>query len=141
MMLRQCLFAAFPLLASCGQGEMTDTPKQGTKITVRSQNQQQLHDFDDLNRAIALKRAIRDSGSSCLRVTKSGFIGPYQNMEYWTATCEDEHDRTRDWALFIGADDSVQVRLCEDVAKVGLPECRLPEVDKGVAASGTEKVG
>ena len=130
-MIRLMGLAAMVLVAGCGEGEMTAEPREGPKIIVRSEAQQRLHDFDDLNRAIALKRAIRDSGSSCLRVTKSGFIGPYENLEYWTATCEDEYDRTRDWALFIGADDSVQVRLCDDVAKVGLPECKLPEGAEG----------
>lgn len=135
MMLRYAGLIMLPLLAACGDGTMTDEPREVQKITVRSENQQRLHDFDDLNRAIALKRAIRDSGSSCLRVTKSGFVGPYENLEYWTATCEDEYDRTRDWALFIGADDSVQVRLCEDVEKVDLPACIIPEADNGEDAA------
>jgi hypothetical protein len=113
------------VLAACDSGapEKAAQPKE---IMVRSDSQKQLFELDDLNRAIALKRAVRDFGPNCLRVTKSGYVGRYKNMDYWTATCEDERGRTRDWALFIGANDSVQVRLCEDVAKVGLPACDVP---------------
>ena len=115
------LLAAAPL-GACDGGDTAPAPQKS--IQVRSAAQDQLHQLNELNRAIALKRAIRDSGSSCLRVTSSGFVGRYKNMDYWTATCEDEFDRTREWALFIGADESVQVRLCADVAEVGLPACK-----------------
>jgi len=96
-------------------------------ISVRSDAQKQLFELNELNRAIALKRAIHDFGGACLRVTKSGFVGTYKNMDYWTATCEDSFNRTRDWALFIGANDQVQLRLCKDVASVGLPACVIRE--------------
>ena len=92
-------------------------------IRVRSAGQEQLLKLDDLNRAIALKRAIIASGSACKRLTSSGFVGEYQNMDMWTARCEDGRTTPRDWAVFIGADDSVQVRLCRDTAAVGLPAC------------------
>lgn len=123
-----------PLLAACDRGAADPTPPK--PIEVRSAAQDQLRQLDDLNRAIALKRAVRDSGSSCLRVTSAGFVGRYKNLDYWTATCEDEFDRTRDWALFVGADDSVQVRLCEDVAEVGLPACKAAAEPAG-HGSGT----
>ena len=109
---------------ACGT-EPEPTREPPREIMVRSESQKQLFELNDLNRAIALKRAVRDFGPSCLRITKSGYVGRYKNMDYWTATCEDERGRTRDWALFIGANDSVQVRLCDDVAKVGLPACKV----------------
>ena len=56
-------------------------------------------------------------------MTESGYVGEYENTSYWMATCEDRYGRTRDWALFVGPDESVQVRLCEDVAKAGLQPC------------------
>lgn len=112
--------------AACGsEPERAPQPEPTREIIVRSESQKQLFQLNDLNRAIALKRAVRDFGPSCLRITKSAFVGRYKNMDYWAATCEDERGRTRDWALFIGANDSVQVRLCDDVAKVGLPACKL----------------
>ncbi len=113
-------------LAACNQAEEAPTPP-AQEIMVRSEMQKQLFTLDQLNRAIALKRAIRDFGASCTRVTKSGYVGRYKQMDYWTATCSDDRNRTRDWALFIGANDSVQIRLCEDVAKVDLPGCTITE--------------
>jgi hypothetical protein len=111
-------------LAACDESPTTQ-PAQ--PIVVRSEGQDRLHQLDDLNRAIALKRAILDSGAECRRVTKSGYVGEYKNTSYWTATCEDRFGRTRDWALFVGADDSVQLRLCQDVARVGLPACVIKD--------------
>jgi hypothetical protein len=107
-------------LAACNDSPATQ-PNQ--PIVVRSEGQDKLHQLDDMNRAIALKRAIYGSGSECRRVTKSGYVGEYENASYWTATCQDQHGRTRDWALFVGPDESVQVRLCDDVVKAGLQPC------------------
>lgn len=120
-------------LAACGSEPQAPAPKQ--KITVRSEGQKQMHQLNEMNRAIALKRAIYDTGAACLRVTKSGFVGPYENTEQWTATCEDKFKRTRDWALYIGADDSVQVRLCDDVVKAGLPACVIRDGAKPAPAA------
>lgn len=109
-----------PVLAACGDSPATQ-PSQ--PIVVRSEGQDRLHQLDDLNRAIALKRAIHESGAECRRVTNSGYVGEYENTSYWMATCEDQYGRARDWALFVGPDESVQVRLCDDVAKAGVEPC------------------
>ena len=116
------------LLVACGQD--SPAPPKPKEIHVRSEGQKRLFDANDLSRAIAFKRAILESGSSCGRIEKTGFVGTYKNMDYWTASCVDKFDRSRDWAIFIGADDSAQVRLCEDTKAVGLPAC--------VAKAGTE---
>lgn len=121
-------------VAACGGGTEAPAPKQ--KITVRSEGQKQMHQLNDLNRAIALKRALYDTGAQCLRVTQSGFVGTYENTEQWTATCVDKFKRTRDWALYIGADDSVQVRLCDDVVKAGLPACVIKDEAKPAPTAG-----
>ena len=115
-------------LAACDQGTSAPPPKQ--PITVRSDGQNRMHQLNDLNRAIALKRALYDSKAECRRVTQSGYVGEYENTSQWTATCEDKVKRTRDWALFIGPDESVQVRLCEDVVKAGLPACVIKDEAK-----------
>ena len=80
---------------------------------VRSEAQQRLFDLNDLDRAIALKRAIADQGLRCARIVSTGYVTRYRDMDMWTATCDDD----RQWSLFIGADDSVQVRLCDDNAE------------------------
>ncbi len=122
-------------LAACDQGSSAPPPPT-QKISVRSAGQDRMHQLNDMNRAIALKRAIYGSGSECRLVTKSGFVGEYKNMSYWTATCEDKFNRSRDWALFIGADETVQLRLCEDVVKAGLPACLIKDGAKAGTPAG-----
>ena len=103
-------------VAACDQSAPTQ-PKQ--PIVVRSEAQDQLHQLDDMNRAIALKRAIYDSGSTCKRVESSGYVQEHKNLSMWRAKCDDK----REWAIFVGPDGSAQVRLCRDLAQLGLPPC------------------
>ena len=65
---RYLLACAAALLTGCGDSQPTQ-PKQ--PIVVRSEAQDQLHQLDDMNRAIALKRAIYASGFRCKRVPKA----------------------------------------------------------------------
>lgn len=115
-------------LVGCGE-EQTSQPTRS--ITVRSEAQEQLHRLNDLNRAIGLKRAIRDAGYRCQRVTRSGFVGTYENLDMWMASCD-----RRDWAVFVGPDSSAQVRDCADVERFGLPKCEIRSKEgSGEAAS------
>ena len=114
------------LLASCGQGENPAPPVQN-EIMVRSPAQQQLFKLNDLDRAIALKRAIADQGLRCARVVSTGYVTRYKDMDVWTATCDDQ----RIWSLFVAANDSVQVRLCDDNEKIGLPACNVKPGTEG----------
>ena len=104
------------LLAGCDQSPPTQ-PRQ--PIVVRSEAQDQLHQLDDLNRAIGLKRAIYQSGYTCRRVESSGYVQEHKNLSMWMAKCDDR----RDWAIFVGPDGSAQVRPCRDLAQLGLPAC------------------
>ena len=113
------------LLAGCGQQEAA--PPQPKEIMVRSEHQKQLFELTELNRAIALKRAIVDQGLRCKQIVTTGYVARYKNMDVWTATCGDKQQ----WALFIGADDSVQVRACKDVSKLGLPACTIKPGTEG----------
>ena len=113
-------------LAACGDGGAP--ANQQAPIKVRGPEQNRLHQLDALNLAIALKHAIYDAGFTCRRVTSGGFVGEYQNLDMWTASCDDG----RNWAIFAGPDGSAQVRDCKDVASTGLPACtvtRKPEGD------------
>lgn len=112
--------------AACEQSQPTQ-PRQ--PIVVRSEAQDQLHQLDDLNRAIALKRAIYDSGYTCKRITTSGYVQEYDNLSMWMARCDDRNE----WAIFVGPDGSVQVRRCSDVAKLGLPACVIRQRSQGPA--------
>jgi hypothetical protein len=119
---------AAAMLASCGQDENPAPPVQN-EIMVRSEAQKQLFNLGDLDRAIALKRAIADQGLNCARIVSTGYVARYKDMDVWTATCDDD----RQWSLFIAANDSVQVRLCEDNEKIGLPACNVKPGTEGGA--------
>ena len=114
------------VLASCGGGGGSAPPLQND-IIVRSDAQQRLFDLNDLDRAIALKRAITDQGMRCGQVVSTGYVTRFRNLDMWMATCGDQ----RNWSLFIGADDSVQVRLCDDNEKIGLPACKIQPGTEG----------
>ena len=141
MMMRsitRSLLASAALLGAC-EKEAPPPPQPQNVIRVRSEGQKQLFAANELSRAIGLKRAIMESGSSCTRVTTTGFVGIYKNMDYWTASCVDRFDRARDWAIFVGANDSVQVRLCEDTNAVGLPACVAKPGTEGGSGMATKK--
>ena len=114
------------LLGACDGGGPTEPPLQND-IMVRSEAQQKLFDLNDLDRAIALKRAIADQGLRCTQIVTTGYVTRFRNMDMWTATCGDD----RHWSLFVGADDSVQVRLCDDNVKIGLPACTIQPGTEG----------
>jgi hypothetical protein len=114
------------LLAACGGNDQAAPPPQND-IMVRSDAQQRLLDLNDLDRAIALKRAIADQGLRCSQIVSTGYVARYRDMDMWTATCSDQ----RQWALFVGATDSVQVRLCVDNEKIGLPACKVQPGTEG----------
>ena len=116
MSLRLMIVSAAALLAACEQSQPTQ-PRQ--PIVVRSEAQDQLHQLDDLNRAIGLKRAIYQSGYTCKRVESSGYVQEHENLSMWMAKCDDR----RDWAIFVGPDGTAQVRPCRDLAQLGLPQC------------------
>jgi len=117
-------------LAACQQQSAT-APTNETRIKVRSSEQNQLHQLDAMNLAIALKRAIHDAGYTCKRVTDAGFVGEYQNLDMWMAHCVYDQGMPRDWAVFAGPDGSAQVRDCRDVPGSGLPRCAITRRPKG----------
>ena len=116
----------FVTLTACDGGTPSEPPVRND-IMVRSEAQQRLFDLNDLDRAIALKRAIADQGLRCQRIVSTGYVTRFKDMDMWTATCEDD----RQWALFVAANDSVQVRLCTDNEKIGLPACTVQPGTEG----------
>ena len=125
-------FSATLMLAGCNQSQTQSQPQNQAQqsqssSTGRGPEQEQLHQLDALNLAIALKRAIYDSGFTCRQIAKAGYVGPYKNLDEWTAHCTNG----RDWAIFAGPDGSAQVRDCVDVAHFGLPKCEIHETPKG----------
>ncbi|MEO6198762.1 MAG: hypothetical protein ABIO68_02330 [Sphingomicrobium sp.] len=123
--LRTVMLAVSAVAASsCNQSQQS-TPQR--KIEVRGAEQNGLHSLDAFNLSIALKRAIFDLGYKCQRVERAGFVGKYQNLDMWTAHCNDG----RDWAIFAGPDGSAQVRDCKDLSGGDVPKCTVRKVPKG----------
>ena len=119
--MRKTLLIALPamlLAAGCNDSDTSAPPR---KIEVRSQAQQELHQLDRLNLAIALKRAIYASGNRCQRIEDAGYVQEHGNLSMWTASCNDG----KSWAIFAGPDGSAQVRPCQDLAELGLPACTI----------------
>ena len=126
MMRLAALIIPAALLGACNSGSPTEPPLQND-VMVRSEAQQQLFDANDLDRAIALNRAISDAGMRCTRIVSTGYVTRYKDMDMWTATCGDD----RQWALFISANDSIQVRLCDNNDQLGLPVCTVQPGTEG----------
>lgn len=123
------LTSAMLLLAACGQ---SSPPMPRPEIKVRGEEQKQLAVASEQNRTIALKRAIYDSGATCKRVVATGFIMDYKNMAMWQAACVDSVGaNAKDWAIFVAADGSIQVRPCADLKGLKLPACKA--TDKAAA--------
>jgi hypothetical protein len=104
------------VIAGCDNAQPT---KPNQPIVVRSEAQDRLHKLNDMDRAIALKRAIYDSGFACKRVVASGYVQEFNNLSMWTASCDDGNE----WAIFAGPDGSAQVRRCQDLAQFNMPAC------------------
>jgi 2-succinyl-5-enolpyruvyl-6-hydroxy-3-cyclohexene-1-carboxylate synthase len=121
-------FVAVPALfvAACG-GSGSQPAANQQEIAVRSDEQNALHQLSDMNRDIALKRAILASGLRCRRVVRSGYVTEFKKLSMWQADCDDK----RSWGIFVGADGSAQVRPCTDNARFKLPECRIAEDPSG----------
>ncbi len=123
-------------LAACNDSS-TQQPTRPIKVT--SAEQQQLHQLDALNLAIALKRAIYDAGYTCKRVTDAGFVGAWKNNDMWMAHCVYDKGAPVDWAVFAGPDGSAQVRNCADIktgnrqlsAAEAVPGCAIKQRPKG----------
>ena len=116
--------AAMLLLAGCDGGSGT-APSQNIEVTGDAPYVEQLKALSEMNRGLALRRAIQDSGGRCKRVDDSRYQQDHRNLSMWTARCSD----TGDWALFIAPNGDVQVRACKDAAALDLPACRFDETE------------
>ncbi|GGE72379.1 hypothetical protein [Sphingomonas prati] len=81
-----------------------------------------LASLKDIPRRAVLRRAILDSNLWCDRVSQDLRRGTWRNLSVWNARC----GRGADYGVFIGQDQSVQVRPCKDLASLKLPRCALP---------------
>jgi len=114
------------VLTGCdgGGNGKTTTVKAGSPYVDR------LKALSEVNRGLALRRAIHDAGQRCKRVESSAYQEEYKNLSVWTARCSDG-----EWSLFIAPNGDVQVRSCKEVKALGLPECRSDEKPAESSAS------
>ena len=117
---------AMALISTACDGGDSGKSAPPKSISVRSEQQNALHNLSESGLKIALRRAIYDSGSTCNTVTKAGYVQEYGNLSMWTASCASE----RDFAIFVGPDGSVQVRDCKEVEQLKLPACVITKQPK-----------
>jgi len=91
-------------------------------VTIANPASDQLARLSVLQRKGALRAALLDSGLPCERVDKATIQGPWKNMIMWRAKCSG--DPRYDYAVFVGADASIQARYCAEMTELKLPACR-----------------
>jgi len=112
------LIGAAMLAAACDGG---GPPAKTRSITAANPYQERLAALGELDRSLALRRAVQDSGEPCKKIEASAYQGQYKSLHMWTARCS----RGKSWGLFIAPNGDVQVRDCAHLKQLGLPECRL----------------
>jgi uncharacterized membrane protein len=126
-------------LAGCGGGGESGGGGEGNrrqiKITGDIDYEARLRALSEMNRGLALRRAIQDSGQRCKKIEASGYQERYKNMSMWTARCSD----TGEFALFIAPNGSIQARKCADAVQLKLPACRVEEAAASMKGSEGEK--
>lgn len=93
------------------------------QIKVANPASDQIRAYPDIQRRAVLRGIVMDGGAYCKRVEQAGLQGPWGNLMMWRAKC-DPTDARLDYAVFIGADATAQVRPCADMAALKLPVCR-----------------
>jgi hypothetical protein len=131
VMIRMSRVMLLACVALAGCNSQSSQQNQAREIRIVGDEQKQLHQLDAFNLAIGLKRAIYDAGYTCKRITDAGFVGIWENNDEWTAHCVYDNGTARDWAIFVGPDDSAQVRDCKDVDATKLPPCVIKQRPSG----------
>jgi hypothetical protein len=122
------------VLAGCdgGAGNGADG-RQTVTMKPSSEYVDKLKALSELNRGLALRRALQDEGHRCKRVERSGYQEDYKNLSMWTLRCTD----TGDWAVFIAPNGDVQTRKCAELAELKLPVCRIDELSDQAPSEGS----
>lgn len=106
--------------------------RQTVTIKPSSEYVDKLKALSELNRGLALRRAVQDDGGRCKRVERSGYQEDYKNLSMWSLRCSD----TGDWAVFIAPNGDVQTRKCADLAELKLPVCRVDALPAQAPSEG-----
>ena len=132
-MRKTAAMVAVLMLAAAGCGEAPSSERaRETKIT--NPYHDQLAALPGELQRLGVMRAIRDNGRRCQRVEAARYQEDYRQMAMWVALCND----SRHWALFIAPNGDTQVRECEHMAQLELPQCH-PVTGPGAPPPATTK--
>jgi len=126
------------LVSGCGQApedRSTANAMAGegarTSIKIRNQYQEKLLALSDADRDLTLRRAVRDDGGSCSKISGSKYQQDYKGMAMWVAHCSGG-----DWAVYLSPSGTVQARACKEIPilnrqekQLDMPACRAAPVD------------
>lgn len=104
-------------LAGCEQGQ---TPEDVKHIKVRNPHHEALLKLSPPYQRLGVMRAIRDNGKRCRRVEGTAYQQEHRGLEMWVALCDDG----RHWSVFIAPNGDLQVRDCQQMRQLDLPQCR-----------------
>ncbi|HEX8401508.1 MAG TPA: hypothetical protein VF628_07345 [Allosphingosinicella sp.] len=110
-------------VTACDRPAATSTA-QPKAITVANPYHERLMGLSELNRSLALRRAIQDSRQPCKRILGSAYQGQYKVQHMWTGRCSPSGD----YLIFLAPNGDVQVRSCADAKTLKLPECKLEAI-------------
>ena len=103
--------------AGCEQGQPPQDVKQ---IRVANPHHDALLKLSPPYQRLGVMRAIRDNGRRCRRVEGTAHQQSHEGMEMWVALCDDG----RHWGIFIAPNGDTQIRDCQQMRQLGLPQCR-----------------
>lgn len=112
------------VLAGCDGGNDTAATSP-IRVTGTVDYQMRMRELNDLDRGLALRRAVQDAGNPCRRPEADALQGQYKALDMWLLRCSDSGD----WTVFLAGAGDVQVRSCEDVATLGLPTCKVARLE------------
>ena len=101
----------------CEQGR---PPEDVKHIKVENPYHDRLMRLSPPYQRLGVMRAIRDNGKRCRRVEGAAYQQEHQGLEMWVALCDDG----RYWGVFIGPNGDTQVRDCQQMRQLELPQCR-----------------
>ena len=111
------LTVAMLIVAGCEEGRPPENVKH---IRIANPQHEALLKLSPPYQRLGLMRAIRDNGKRCRRVQGAAYQEFYRELEMWVALCDDG----RYWGIFIAPNGDAQVRDCQQMRQLGLPQCR-----------------
>lgn len=116
-------------LGGCDSGSGGETKVRSIKVGATNPYHERMQQLSPMDRGLALRRALQDSGQRCQVPIASAYQSEYRSLKLWTLRCSDSGD----WAIFLGSTGDVQVRRCTELTKLNLPPCVVAPLDEQTA--------